>query len=226
MTRPPKTDIHLSAYRISPATIQKLEKSGFCRDDFANNTRCDVTAYHATFRGEIHPSADHLWEETRSILEADPLFEGGLEEEAYAPDETVYFNGQEVVPAPLPAPSLPMAQPPPGKHKACDIHININLNRTSDAALAFINSLEFASFDRPCGASVHRVFSATCETTDAGRALFNYLSSYLAHIPGLVGKAKIETISRFLRLPENAPVLPMASEDAVLAWLRARATEE
>ena len=80
-----KFDLHLSAYNITPDTIRKVETLGFKRDEFANNTRCDTTVYHGTFRGNRILPDDSLWNELKNIFGQEPTFVGGLEEEEFVP---------------------------------------------------------------------------------------------------------------------------------------------
>jgi hypothetical protein len=174
---------------LTPQTIREVEALGFRRDEFTNNTRCDTTAYHGTFRGSRVLPDNRLWKDLEGIFSADDSFVGGLEEEEFVPAETVHLTGTSRSSPSLSSP-LAMSQPTAGTYKACDIHININLPKTSQAALKFVEVLELASFDKPQDDGVHRVFSATCESVESGRALFQTLSQYLLRVPGLVGKMK------------------------------------
>lgn len=213
-----KFDLHLSAYRIAPSTIKSVEALGFTRDEFANNTRCDTTAYHGTFRGNrVLPNND-LWSELQRVFHADTAFIGGLEEEEFDPSETVQLRGTSTK-APESAHPIGMAPPPSGTYKACDIHINISLEKTSAEALKYVDALHLASFDKPQEDGIHRVFSGTCQSVPSGLKLFAALRAYLQAVPNLVGKMKFERTTRFLRIPADAPALPLTSDIQLKEWL-------
>lgn len=214
-----KFDLHLSAYTISLETIREVEALGFRRDEFANNTRCDTTAYHGTFRGERQLPDNALWHQLRGVFDGDTSFVGGLEEEEFAPSETVQLVGGSGNPPSL-RPPIAASAPAAGTYKACDIHININLSRTMPESLLAVETLELASFDKPQEDGIHRVFSATCASVDSGRALFRALKDYLSLVPGLVGKLKFERTTRFLRVPADAPALPLTDDNQLSDWLR------
>ena len=160
---------------------------------------------------------NQLWTELQGIFSADDSFVGGLEEEEFAPAETVHIAGTNLA-APVLGRPLGKSQPTAGTYKACDIHINIDLRKTQPEAMKFVEVLELASFDKPQVDGVHRVFSATCESVESGRKLFKSLSEYLSQVPGLVGKMKFERTTRFLRLPPNAPALPLTSDSQLAEW--------
>lgn len=213
-----KCDLHLSAYRLAPETIRRVEALGFRRDEFANNTRCDITAYHGTFRDNRALPDNGLWCELEDVFGEDPYFVGGLEEEEFVPTETIQLTGTSLDSPSIGKP-LGMSQPSPSTYKACDIHININLGKTTPTALRFVEALEVASFDKSEEAGIHRVFSATCESLESGKKLFKALSAYLSQVPGLVGKMKFERTTRFLRSPVDAPALPLTSDAQLAEWL-------
>lgn len=219
MSRSTKFDLHLSAYSLSPDTIRKVEALGFKRDMFANNRRCDTTAYHGTFRGERSLPDDGLWKQLEDIFRSDTSFVGGLEEEVFTPAEVIRFNGDSSI-TPRPAADLQSQVPAPGSYKACDIHINVDLEASSDQGIAYLESFGLASFDKPQENGTHRVYSATCASIESGRKLFRELTDILPTIPGLVGKMKFEAVTRFLRLPNTAPALPLTSDNQLEAWLR------
>jgi hypothetical protein len=141
-----------------------------------------------------------------------------VEEEEFSPDKTVKLPGTSLRPPKL-APPIAMSPPPARSYKACDIHINIGLGGTPASALRFVEALELASFDKPEADGIHRIFSATCESFDSGQSLFEALKSYLSCVPELVGKMKFERTTRFIRVPVDAPALPLISDQTMAAWL-------
>lgn len=219
---PATFDLHLSAYRLASETIRKVEALGFKRDEFTNNTRCDTTVYHGTFRGSRILPDDSLWDQLERVFRGDPSFVGGLEEEEFDPMDIVQLNGTSLA-WPRSFRPLGMSRPVAGTYKACDIHININLGVTMATALHAVEGLELASFDKPEHDGVHRIFSVTCENVESGRRLFMALSSHLRRVPGLVGKMKFEHTTRCIRVPLDAPALPLLSDRNLADWLRRHA---
>lgn len=217
-------DLHLSAYSISKETIIAVESLGFLRDKFANNRYCDTTAYHATYRGDSRLPNNELWQNLKLALTQDSSFVGGLEEEQYVPEEVVRFSVTKVSECkPVSVEKLPFHRPATNEYKACDIHLNVTLVESSAAAIDYISSIEFASFDKPETDGVHRVFSATCESLESGRKLFKFLCGVLETISGLKAKMKFERTTRFIRIPLDAPALPLLSDDDLENWLRRQA---
>lgn len=214
-----KYDIHLSAYEISREAIKKFETLGFQRDEFANNTRCEVTAYHGTYRGKEHLPSTALWNNLCQILEEDNSFSGGLEEEEFEANGTVFFNGlgQEVKPL---LPALETEQPEPNVYKACDIHINIDVENSDLKCLDYLEALQIASFDKPKDGKIHRIYTITTDNLEDGYKAFEILSDYFKDIKGLCGKMKIETTTRFLRKPSTAYTLPLTNSQAFERWLK------
>jgi hypothetical protein len=217
-----KFDLHLSAYRIGVETVREIESCGFTRDEFANNTRCDATVYHATHRHEVVLPDDALWDHLARVLREDDSFVGALEEERCEPADVIYLTGTSRDAPPVCGP-LQMTFPPAGQIKTCDIHIRVHLGNTTTSALGCIQAMELASFDRPHDNEIHRIFSATCENQDSGKLLFCALSSYLSRVPGLVGRMKFEYTTRVLRLPSSAPALPLANDVQLTEWLSKQA---
>jgi hypothetical protein len=213
-----KYDIHLSAYEISKESIQQFENLGFQRDEFANNTRCEVTAYHGTYRGEEHLPNTDLWDNLCSILNNDITFSGGLEEEEFSTNGTIEFSGQGKEVKPL-LPALETEQPLPNYYKACDIHINIDVEKTDPNCLNYLEALQVASFDKPRNGKIHRIYTITTDTLENGEKAFTIISEYLKDIKGLVGKMKLEKTTRFLRKPETAYTLPLTNSQAFERWL-------
>jgi hypothetical protein len=217
-----KYDLHLSAYKISNESIAEFEKIGFKRDEFANNTRCEVTQYHGTYRGnELLPN-DDLWEKLCQILDNDPKFSGGLEEESYNPNETITFEGKGILGFDDEdyLPSMETQQPPPNVNKACDIHISINLEESNLDSLKYLEVLKVASFDKPRDEKIYRIFTITCETFEDGKVAFDIVKNYLQSIRGLCGKVKLERTTRFFRKPATAYTLPLTDKIAFQKWLK------
>lgn len=213
-------DLHLSAAHISPQTVRTVEKLGFVRDEFANNTRCLASDYHGTFRGPQRLPDDDLWRQACAALRSDPLFIGCLEEESIEPEHQRTLHGTgSAMPAPLPP--IHLTDVPAGEHKACDLHIGVNLTTSTPAALAQLEHLEIASFDKPTPEGIRRVYTITCATRDDGERMFTHLAQHLSQVPGLHGKMKLEMTTRYLRHPDDAPTLPLTTPAVVAAWLAA-----
>lgn len=212
-----KYDIHLSAYTISQKSIKEFEALGFQRDEFANNTRCEVTAYHGTYRGKEHLPQTDLWNTLCQILENDPTFSGGLEEEEFEPEKVLFFDGKGVEIKPL-LPAMETIQPAPETYKACDIHINIDFENTDKDSLKYLESLQVASFDKPRDGKIHRIFTVTTESLEDGYETLSLLGDYLKDIKGLKGKMKLEKTTRFFRKPSNAYTLPLTNKVAFKDW--------
>ncbi len=216
---PKKYDIHLSAYSITRASIQQFENLGFERDLFANNTRCETTQYHATYRGKLNLPDDFLWVELCQILKEDKIFAGSLEEEIFETTATIHINSSvKIYENIVKLPKIQTTQPIFNEYKACDIHININTELTLPKTMEYIESLEVASFDREEDGQLHRIFTITCSTTADGILILNILKKYLENLQGLVGKIKMERTSRHLRLPLDSPQLPLTNSKMVKDW--------
>ena len=211
-------DIHLSAYSVSPKTIKEVEKLGFSRDEFTNNTRCETTEYHGTFRGAVILPSNEIWEETCKLLSNDSDFSGGLEEEAFGKSDIVFFDNKNNVALPYILPPMVTMQPPPNTYKACDIHINIDITNSDNSCLQYLDALSIPSFDKPKNGNVHRIYSITCESLKEGRQVFNFMKTYLKTLPNLQGKMKFEKTTRFFRLPTNAVALPIINSTQLTEW--------
>lgn len=216
-----KYDLHLSAYSISPETITVVESLGFRRDKFANSRYCDTTVYHATYRGDSRLPDDVLWQNLRVVLAQDSSFVGGLEEEECVQEEVLRFSATEVSEGkPVSVEKLPFHHCTANEYKACDIHLNVTLVESSAAAIEYVASMEFTSFDKLEADGVHRVFSATCESLEGGMKLFRFLCGVLETVPDLNAKMKFERTTRFVRYPSAAPALPLLSDSDLETWLR------
>lgn len=214
-----KYDLHLSAYQISNNSIKEFEKLGFCRDEFANNTRCEVTSYHGTYRGEKYSPNSAFWNQLYQILEGDYFFSGGLEEEEFDTDKILYFDGLENIGENRILPPIYTEQPKANLYKACDIHISVDLEKSDLNSLQFLEALEIASFDKPKENKIFRIYTITTETLENGEKLFAILSTYLKQISCLVGKIKLERTTRFFRKPADAKTLPMVLSSSFDEWL-------
>lgn len=211
-------DVHLAASSISPVTVRSLHEVGFKRDAFANNTRCQASAFHGTYRGNRALPDDGMWNETCRLLLSDPTFAGSLEEE-YVEDRFVqYFDGAFGGKTPT-LKRIGITQIAPKEHKACDIHIGINLDKSSTNAVQSVENLNVAYFERQADDGLRRIYSITCEAKEDGIILFERLATLLAHIPNLHGRIKLEFTSRWLRYPDDAVALPITTTDAVRRWL-------
>ena len=174
-----------------------------------------ASEYHGTYRGSQQLPNDGLWEEVCHLLLSDKTFSGCLEEEAM--EQEVSIEGVSSI-LPTYMKTLTIKEVPAGKHKACDIHMRVNLASPIDAVKQ-IEGLEIASFDRPTPEGMQRVYTVTCETREDGRHLFDALSKYLARVPGLRGKMKLEMTTRFLRQPDNAATLPITLSSTIAKWI-------
>lgn len=211
-------DIHLSAFRIAPATVKRIEHLGFARDEFANNTRCLASEYHGTYRGKRQLPDDGLWNETCQLLLADGIFRGCLEEESIDPRHQREMDGKGCL-APSLLPQLRHKEVPAGKQKACDLHIGVELGRSPPAAIEQLESLKIASFEKPIPDGIRRVYTITCETVEDGEKLFDVLQRHLSQVPDLRGKMKLERTTRCFRHPDDAPVLPLTTREMVSEWI-------
>lgn len=211
-------DIHLSAYSISKETIKKVEKLGFCRDEFTNNTRCETTEYHGTFRGDIVLPNDKIWEKICKVLSDDKKFSGGLEEEEFGKNDVVFFDNETHNQSLNILPKMTTILPPPNTYKGCDIHISIDMTNSNLSCLDYLEALSIPCFDKPKNGNIYRIFSITCETVDEGRRVFEFMKTYLGTIPGLKGKMKFEKTTKFFRLPENAIALPLINSLYLSKW--------
>lgn len=211
-------DLHLSAYSIDSDVILSLERYGFERDPFINNTRCDVTAYHGTYRG-ASPESQALWDTIVDLLEADLNFSGSLELENFVASEAVYFPGSGIDCKKL----LPVPTDGGRDHscKLCDIHIAIDLKDSSAEAISVVSSMQIASFDKISNGREVRIFSITTNCVDTGAAAFKFLAKRLGATKGLYGKIKFETTDRIYRHPKDAPMLPLSKKEALLQWVLA-----
>ncbi len=211
-------DIHLSAEEISKTSIEKLISLGFVRDVFTNNRRCEATAFHASYFKHLYEFNDALWESTIKILKNDTSFRGCLEEEYFDTNSRCEFDGNSVT-SDIKVIPFELARVEIGRHKACDIHVSIDFNQSTESAKSTIESFKMISFDRPLDHGFKRVYSLTFEKESDGTQAFDLLKSIFTTIPGLVGKMKIEMINRFYVQPESAIQLPIVRHESLNKWL-------
>ncbi len=211
-------DMHLAALEISRETVAKLNDNGFKRDDFANLTYCHTGDYHGTYRAAAQLPNKDLWDRICSLLDADEGFSGYLEEELCEEEwREPLGGGGSSSSAYLPA--MTMITCPVGRRKACDIHMAVFLDSTSDSAVEYMNRLKAPSVDRPGPEGIRRVYTITCESLADGQRLFRELYRHLSIVPGLYGRMKLEVTTRHYRKPADAMTLPLATKDAIASWL-------
>jgi hypothetical protein len=215
-------DLHLSAQTISQSLISQLELLGFVRDLFANNTRCEASEYHGTYRGLIQIPSDDIWERTAKLLESACDFVGGLEEEIILPEErfSLHFSHLQEphITSELSQIPLKFINVPPGKYKACDIHLSLILDATSTDPLEALEALQFVTFDKPSPDGVRRIYTTTCESVSDGQLILGTLQKLLPRIGPLTGKLKMERTTRHIRLPEDATCLPLLPSEFSRTW--------
>ncbi len=211
-------DIHLSAKSIADATREILEASGFIQDFFRNNRNSEPPHYHASLKMHLGTPDNVLWNNTKAILLGDPEFCGCLEEEEFQLQEKIETCGiDESACGDIPAFALDTCKP--GEHKACDIHININLEESAPSALMKMERFNFISFEREVGGTMRRIYSLTFEDLELGGQVFRKLYNMLVYVPHLVGKMKLEKVTRFLVYPNTADQLPIVRNQTARKWL-------
>jgi hypothetical protein len=215
-------DLHLSAHHVAQPTIRLLEILGFGRDTFLNNTRCIPSEYHATYRGALPIPNDDLWHQICAVLSDSDSFAGTLEEELISPDDRFAFQYSGDAPSlrsgDISEYSFKLSAVPAGQYKACDIHLSVLLDATSEDALEGLDALGFIAFDKPSADGDRRIFTITCESLDDGYYALALLRKLLPTLGRLSGKCKLEKTTRFLRIPNDAPSLPLITHDEVLKW--------
>jgi hypothetical protein len=208
------SDLHLSAYSITKNTIPLIENLGFVRDEFFGNTHCDATEYHATFRGENQVS---IFEIASKILKSDSEFEGDFELENSKEEYTKQIQTQNGEVKFLT--KLESSIPKLGVYKACDIHININMNQSCALSVFALESLGLASFKRKKNGEIHIIITPTFEDLEIGKQFFVFFGEYLNSLPSLTAKIKFEVITNHLRIPSLGRCLPLVSSLTALNWL-------
>ncbi len=213
-------DMHLSAEAIGLETIVRLEGLGFKKDFFQNNRNSKPPHYHASYRHHFREPNDELWQSAVDLLRSDPGFRGCLEEEEFSDGLRYHFDTRS-----LTGGSKEVIRPfaletcKPGEHKACDIHINVDLEQTSSEGLKELEKFNFISFEREVDGVLRRVYSLTFEHIDRGKEVFESLRNRFEQIPGLVGKMKLEKVTRFMVHPIGAEQLPIVRDAFVQSWL-------
>lgn len=208
----PQLNWHLSAMTISPETVKQLQcKFFFQRDEFANNTRCEATAFHGTFKGDQSAMTRKLWNEVISLLALDSTFQGDLEEELILPQYIRHFErGGNNASALERLTKSQIESCPFGIYKECDIHLKVWWNDTHKSVQEALDSREIISFDRPDEQDgFNRIYTLTFESLKEGLAHFEHMCDYLQQVEGIKARIKLEIASCFYRQPENAVVLPI-----------------
>lgn len=214
-TRPinPVFNWHLSGMAISRSTIQALEEQfSFQRDTFTNNTRCEATAYHGTFKGAQGAMTRKLWNEITELLAADPGFQGDLEEEIILPQYIVHFSQPGNDASPIAHITKQTIVPcPVGIYKSCDLHFKVAWSKTAPSVQQALDDLEMISFDRPTETpgEFNRIYTLTFESLQDGLAHFEHMREHLSRVKGLEARLKLEIATCFYRQPEQATVLPI-----------------
>ncbi|NQZ85354.1 MAG: hypothetical protein HRU03_06560 [Nanoarchaeales archaeon] len=213
-------DIHISAKKIGALSVKKLNNLGFKRDEFVNNTKCEISEYHGTYEGNVKIPSLELWNEIVDILKLDKNFNGGLEEEIFN-NETcrVLFENDCSLSFPNKFSKIKIVKTPIGIRKKCDIHININLSKSSIQSVEFLDCLEITSFERMLDDEIHKIYTVTLDDSKKGFELFEILKKYLLCVPGLYGKMKFEICSNFYRFPDSAYVLPIVETNFIDDYL-------
>ena len=104
--------------------------------------------------------------------------------------------------------------------KACDIHLSIDLDRSSTTATGEIEKIKAAFFEKKTSEGNMRIYSITCDSAETGFATFKMLSKYAANVSNLYGKMKFERTVRVFRKPYDAPMLPLSKSEELDKWLQ------
>ena len=212
-------EIHVSAQNADSKTIAQLLQLGFEQDEFRECIRCTAPVFHATYRGEKRIPDFELWENINSAITNYPGFVGCVEEELVEDERQIRSNNGIRDSGNILFPILDLQECPLNFHKASDIHIRLRLDQTSKDSLAALENINLSSFDRKVSGVPHRVFTSTYTSSISSRKVFLKMHEIL-NLTGAVGKIKLETTQRFVRLPDTAPVLPIANDKAVDKWLK------
>ena len=204
---------HLSAMKISREVIEGLEQRfGFQRDLFVNNTRCETTAYHGTFKGSQEEMTRTQWTTIVNFLASHDSFEGDLEEEIILPQYCTHFShaGEDANPIKL-IEKQGIEPCPIGIYKECDLHLKVDWAQTKESVRTALDGLGMISFDRPTDeiGRFNRVYTLTFESLNDGLSHFEHLTKYLSLVQGLQARLKLEIATCFYRQPDKAIVLPI-----------------
>jgi hypothetical protein len=208
-------DIHLAAAAISDNCRGQFEDRGFEEDFFRECKNCTPTLYHATYRADPERIGDGFWSELTGLIQRDAQFNGLLEQE--------WVLGRTTAGAENPHTSVPpiATQPcPPGRHKACDVHIGARL-AGGERTLHWLEQLGIASFQKTRPDGEWRIHTATFDGREAGELFFQALDRLAPRPGGTVFKMKIEMVERALRYPLGAATLPLTYTQQLYAWLEA-----
>ncbi len=213
-------DIHLSAEAISPKTVAQLEGLGFKEDFFRNNRNSNPPHYHAFYKEHFGEQSDELWGNAVALLKSDLGFRGCLEEEEFSDGFRHELDTRALAIAGTGSVrSFVLETCKPGEHKACDIHINIDLEQTSLEGLKKLEEFNFISFERKVDGKMRRIHSLTFENLEQGKEVFETLHLLLKQVRGLVGKMKLEKVTRFMVHPSGAEQLPIVRDAFARSWL-------
>lgn len=208
----PQLNWHLSAMAISPVTVKQLqEQFWFKRDEFANNTRCERTEYHGTFKGGQKAMTRELWDDVVALLAADQNFQGDLEEELVLPQYMAHVEASGNDASAITQITKRQIQPCPlGVYKECDIHLKVWWDKTAQSVRQALDGLEMISFDRPDEqGGLNRIYTLTFESLRDGLSHYEEMRSRLGRTQGIKARLKLEIASCFYRQPDIAIVLPI-----------------
>lgn len=208
----PELNWHLSAMAISQGTIKQLqEQFSFQRDQFANNTRCERTEYHGTYKGEQQAMTRELWDKVVALLASDLAFQGDLEEELILPQYIAYVEASGNDASAIAQITKRQIQPCPlGVYKECDIHLKVWWSETSESVRHALDELEMISFDRPNEqGGFNRIYTLTFESLKDGLSHYGEMRGWLMQTLGIKARLKLEIASCFYRQPDIAIVLPI-----------------
>lgn len=203
-------DLHFSGYQVDQALISALLDQGFTRDLFTNNKRCSTTQFHATYKGdrEVNPE---LFQEVCDLMKKYDGTVADLEFESSDSSLKAFFELQEkgTLPQALMIEPFKFRDCPAGITKACDIHLAIDVMRSSAYALHILEEMQMVSFDRPIDGGFKRIYTMTYEDRVSAEKMFERLRSLLSSLHMFSGKLKLEYLEEQYKMPANAPVLPL-----------------
>ncbi len=203
-------DLHFSGYKVEQSLINALLSWGFERDLFTNNKRCSTTQFHATYKGS-RTINEEFFEEVCDLVRQYPETVADLEFESSSSELKIFFEpltkGQLAEQNKLP--SFELKTCPPDVTKACDIHLAIDVMKSSAYALQILEDMQMISFDRPIEGGYKRIYTLTYEDLAKGQEMFEKLKSLLSQLHLFSGKLKLELLQKQFKIPQNAPVLPL-----------------
>lgn len=205
-------DLHFSGYKVEQALIEFLLAMGFQRDLFTNNKRCSTTQFHATYKGDRQIDS-LLFEGICSTMKAFPDTVADLELESSDSSLKAFFQpinlNQGTLPAEFVLEPFKFRVCPPEIIKACDIHLSIDVMRSSAYALHVLEEMQMVSFDRPTEDGFKRIYTLTYEDRAEAERMSEKLKILLGKLHGFSGKLKLEYLESQFKMPANAPVLPL-----------------